>query len=189
MSSSSRASPSHLPCSPRPCEPEARPRIAVEDPGSRGARDELIHWGLQPIPVPVDEHGLRVDELARSLLDPPDTLAVKVRAARTDGRAAIDAEELSDGTRNLLQILASLRGSDPQAEAAAWDGRRYSSLKSDVADAVVSALSPVQDRVRELLEDSAGLGDVLADGARRARETAGVPYGRVAAASGLSKPL
>ncbi|GIF69455.1 GntR family transcriptional regulator [Asanoa ishikariensis] len=40
--------------------------IAVEDPGSRGARDELAHWGLEPVPVPVDEHGLRVAELART---------------------------------------------------------------------------------------------------------------------------
>jgi len=39
--------------------------IAVEDPGSRGARDDLAYWGLRPVPVPVDEHGLRVAELAR----------------------------------------------------------------------------------------------------------------------------
>ena len=39
--------------------------IAVEDPGSRGSRDELAYWGLRPVPVPVDEHGLQVDELAR----------------------------------------------------------------------------------------------------------------------------
>src|SRR5581483_817628 len=39
--------------------------IAVEDPGSRGARDELSYWGLRPVPVPVDEHGLQVGELAR----------------------------------------------------------------------------------------------------------------------------
>ena len=39
--------------------------IAVEDPGSRGARDDLAYWGLRPVPVPVDEHGLRVGELAR----------------------------------------------------------------------------------------------------------------------------
>ena len=37
--------------------------IAVEDPGSRGARDELAYWGLRPVPVPVDEHGLRVEAL------------------------------------------------------------------------------------------------------------------------------
>ena len=39
--------------------------IAVEDPGSGGARDELAYWGLRPAPVPVDEHGLRVDDLTR----------------------------------------------------------------------------------------------------------------------------
>ena len=26
--------------------------IAVEDPGSRGSRDELAYWGLRPVPVP-----------------------------------------------------------------------------------------------------------------------------------------
>ncbi len=39
--------------------------IAVEDPGSRGSCDELAYWGLRPVPVPVDEHGLQVDDLAR----------------------------------------------------------------------------------------------------------------------------
>jgi GntR family transcriptional regulator / MocR family aminotransferase len=40
--------------------------IAVEDPGSRGALDEFAYWGLRPIPVPVDDDGVRVDALARS---------------------------------------------------------------------------------------------------------------------------
>ena len=43
----------------------ATEEIAVEDPGSRGARDELAYWGLRPVPVPVDGHGLQVGELAR----------------------------------------------------------------------------------------------------------------------------
>jgi GntR family transcriptional regulator/MocR family aminotransferase len=41
-------------------------QIAVEDPGSRGTRDELAHWGLRPVPVTVDGDGLDVAELARS---------------------------------------------------------------------------------------------------------------------------
>lgn len=40
--------------------------IAVEDPGSRGARDELAHWGLQPVPVAVDAHGADVEQLERT---------------------------------------------------------------------------------------------------------------------------
>ncbi len=39
-------------------------RIAVEDPGSLGSRDELIYWGLATTPVPVDEHGLQTSHLA-----------------------------------------------------------------------------------------------------------------------------
>lgn len=37
--------------------------IAVEDPGSRGAIDEFTFWGLHTVPVPVDDDGIRVDEL------------------------------------------------------------------------------------------------------------------------------
>ncbi|MBX8689422.1 aminotransferase class I/II-fold pyridoxal phosphate-dependent enzyme [Mycobacterium sp. 20091114027_K0903767] len=40
--------------------------IAVEDPGSRGAVDELEYWGLRPVPIPVDDDGIRVTELAAS---------------------------------------------------------------------------------------------------------------------------
>ncbi|MFD3678436.1 PLP-dependent aminotransferase family protein [Streptomyces sp. NPDC058613] len=38
-------------------------RVVVEDPGSLGARRQLAHWGLEPVPVPVDAAGLDVSEL------------------------------------------------------------------------------------------------------------------------------
>jgi len=41
-------------------------RIAVEDPGSLGSRDQLTYWGLVTVPVPVDEHGLMTGDLAGS---------------------------------------------------------------------------------------------------------------------------
>ncbi|MFI9050734.1 PLP-dependent aminotransferase family protein [Streptomyces sp. NPDC053427] len=37
--------------------------IAVEDPGSLGARQHLRHWQLETPPVPVDAEGIRVDAL------------------------------------------------------------------------------------------------------------------------------
>jgi GntR family transcriptional regulator/MocR family aminotransferase len=40
---------------------------AVEDPGSRGARDQMAHWGVRPRPVPVDDEGLRVDALTQDV--------------------------------------------------------------------------------------------------------------------------
>ena len=33
--------------------------IAVEEPGSTGAREQLRDWGMDTPPVSVDEHGLR----------------------------------------------------------------------------------------------------------------------------------
>ena len=38
---------------------------AVEDPGSRGARDQMAHWGVRPEGVPVDEEGILVDRLTQ----------------------------------------------------------------------------------------------------------------------------
>jgi GntR family transcriptional regulator/MocR family aminotransferase len=49
-------------------------RIAVEDPGHRWRTRTIAASGLQVVPVPVDEHGLRVDEL-------PDVPAVVVSPA------------------------------------------------------------------------------------------------------------
>ena len=46
-----------------------RGAIAVEDPGSRGARDQLTHWGLRPVPIPVDDEGMRVEDLTGTGLD------------------------------------------------------------------------------------------------------------------------
>ncbi|RJK96010.1 PLP-dependent aminotransferase family protein [Vallicoccus soli] len=40
--------------------------MAVEDPGSRGAREEVAHWGLDPVPVAVDADGVDVAALAAS---------------------------------------------------------------------------------------------------------------------------
>jgi GntR family transcriptional regulator / MocR family aminotransferase len=33
---------------------------AFEDPGSRGARDQLAHWGVRAVSTPVDEQGIQV---------------------------------------------------------------------------------------------------------------------------------
>jgi len=81
--------------------------IAVEDPGSRGARDDLAYWGLRPVPVPVDEHGLRAGELARGearavLLTPAHqfptgvVLAPRRRRELMDWAAAADALIIED---------------------------------------------------------------------------------------------
>jgi GntR family transcriptional regulator/MocR family aminotransferase len=81
--------------------------IAVEDPGSRGARDELAYWGLRPVPIPVDDQGLKVGDLVRSdlravLLTPAHqfptgvVLAPRRRRELLDWAAAVDALVIED---------------------------------------------------------------------------------------------
>ena len=70
-------------------------RIAVEDPGSRGAREELAHWGMDLVPVPVDEQGLDVRALAGSgaqaaLLTPAHQFPTGVVLAPPRRRALLD---------------------------------------------------------------------------------------------------
>ncbi|MFG2092939.1 PLP-dependent aminotransferase family protein [Streptomyces sp. NPDC048612] len=45
---------------------DGMPSIAVEDPGSLGARQHLQYWRMATPPVPVDEDGIRVDALRAS---------------------------------------------------------------------------------------------------------------------------
>jgi GntR family transcriptional regulator/MocR family aminotransferase len=76
--------------------------IAVEDPGSRGARDDLAYWGLRPVPVPVDEHGLQVGELARGgppavLLTPAHQFPTGVVLAPQRRRDLLDWAAGTDG--------------------------------------------------------------------------------------------
>ncbi len=73
--------------------------VAVEDPGSRGTRDELAHWGLRPVPVRVDDEGLCVDELAASgagvvLLTPAHQFPTGVVLSPARRRALLDRAEL-----------------------------------------------------------------------------------------------
>jgi GntR family transcriptional regulator / MocR family aminotransferase len=37
--------------------------VATENPGSRGSRDLFAYWGVRPVPIPVDEDGLRTSDL------------------------------------------------------------------------------------------------------------------------------
>ena len=86
---------------------EGRTPIAVEDPGSRGARDELAYWGLRPVPVPVDDQGLSTGDLAHRdlravLLTPAHqfptgvVLAPRRRRELLDWAAAADAVIIED---------------------------------------------------------------------------------------------
>jgi tryptophanyl-tRNA synthetase len=107
------------------------------------------------------------------LLDDPKVSAKKIRSAVTDtGREIVYDPEGKPGVSNLLTILSGLTGSEIPALESKFAGAGYGDLKKEVAAAYTEVAEPFRDAVQTLLADPDRLDDILADGARRAREQA-----------------
>jgi tryptophanyl-tRNA synthetase len=104
------------------------------------------------------------------LLDEPSVSAKKIRSAVTDSGSEIrfDADE-KPGISNLLTIYSALTGEPITALEQQYAGKGYGALKGDLADLVVTFVTPFRERTLELLEDQSYLTAVLQKG----NETAG----------------
>jgi tryptophanyl-tRNA synthetase len=108
-----------------------------------------------------------------NLLDDPQASAKKIRSAVTDtGREIVFDPANKPGVSNLLTILSALSGTEVPVLQERFAGAGYGDLKKEVAEAYVGFAEPFADTVRGLLTDPDKLDDILADGARRARESA-----------------
>ncbi|MDQ3067995.1 MAG: tryptophan--tRNA ligase [Actinomycetota bacterium] len=105
------------------------------------------------------------------LLDEPDVIRKKFRSAVTDSGSEVVRAPDKPGVTNLIDILSSLTGEPAEAIESRYQGSGYGQFKTDVGDAVVEALAPVQQRYRDLRADAAELQRLLDRGAEKARET------------------
>ncbi|MFC8501938.1 tryptophan--tRNA ligase [Pedococcus sp. NPDC057267] len=120
------------------------------------------------------------------LMEDPARIAKNIRSAVTDTEAEVRYDpEGKPGVSNLLVIHSVLSGTPVEQVAESFAGKGYGDLKKEVADVVVAALTPFQERMRELLDDPAELDRILADGADRAREVARGTMARVRDRVGL----
>jgi tryptophanyl-tRNA synthetase len=107
------------------------------------------------------------------LMDEPARIAKKIRSAVTDtGREIIFSPEDKPGISNLLMIYSALSGRSITELQDAYDGRGYGDLKKDLAEVVVEAVTPIQERTRAWLDDPAQLDKLLTGGAEKARVVA-----------------
>jgi tryptophanyl-tRNA synthetase len=104
------------------------------------------------------------------LLDPPDTIRKKFKAAVTDSGREVRRAPDKPGIANLIDIMSVATGDAPEAIEARYDGAGYGPFKGDVAEAVVALLEPVQKRYQALRSDARELERLLAVGAEKARE-------------------
>ena len=106
------------------------------------------------------------------VLEEPDTILRKFKRAVTDSGMEIVRAEDKPGISNLIEILAVVRGTSPQAIEQEFAGARYGDFKLAVGEAVVDYLAPVRERYTALRADEATLEEILAEGADRARALA-----------------
>ncbi len=106
------------------------------------------------------------------MLDPPDVVRKKVKSAVTDSGSEVRRGDEKPGVTNLIDIMTVATGETPGAIEVRYDGGGYGQFKSDVADAVVELLAPIQARYATLRGDPAELTRLLAVGAEKAREAA-----------------
>lgn len=115
------------------------------------------------------------DQSRINLTDDADTIAAKVKKARTDAEPLPETlDGLADRpeAKNLVAIYAALAGTTREAVIAEYAGQGFGAFKPRLAELAVSELAPVTAEMRRLMDDPAEIDRVLADGARRAAEIA-----------------
>ena len=122
------------------------------------------------------------------VLDEPDAVAKKFRSAVTDSGREVGRGEGKEGIENLIEILSVVRGVEPEAIEAEFEGAGYGDFKAAVGEAVADYLAPVRERYAELRADEAELERVLAAGAERAREIAAPTLADVRERMGVAEP-
>jgi tryptophanyl-tRNA synthetase len=123
------------------------------------------------------------------VLDDEKTIAKKVQTAVTDSGTEVVRGPGKPGISNLIEVLAVVRGVEPQAVEAEFDGSGYGRFKQVVAEEIAAYLAPVRERYAELRPDEAELEDVLREGADRARSIAERTMLRVRDRMGVGAPV
>ncbi len=110
-----------------------------------------------------------------NLTDDADTIAQKIRKARTDPDPLPSDVEGLEGraeAANLVNIYAALSDSTPEAVLREVGGMQFSQFKPKLAELAVEKLSPISAEMARLMQDKAEIDRLLARGAERARAIA-----------------
>ncbi len=124
------------------------------------------------------------------VLDEPNVVLKKFKRAVTDSEdpPTIRRGAGKAGITNLIEILASVRGSEPADVERDFANARYGDFKVAVGEEVAAWLAPVRERYEALRADEDALEGALAAGAGKARALASETLRDVRRAMGVGPP-
>ena len=111
------------------------------------------------------------DQSRINLTDDADTIAAKIRKAKTDPAPLPDTVEgLKDRpeARNLVNIYAALADHTPAQVIQDFAGAAFGTFKPALADLAVARLAPITTEMSRLMKDPAEIDRILGKGANRA---------------------
>ncbi|MEW4285358.1 tryptophan--tRNA ligase [Priestia koreensis] len=122
-----------------------------------------------------------------TMLDDAKTIEKKIKSAVTDSEGIVRYDkENKAGISNLMGIYSILSGKTLEEIETMYDGKGYGDFKSDLAQVVIDALTPIQERYYELI-DSTELDDILDQGAEKANKVAGNMLRKMRNAMGIGR--
>ncbi|WP_420585134.1 tryptophan--tRNA ligase [Ruegeria sp.] len=110
-----------------------------------------------------------------NMTDDADTIAKKIRKAKTDPEALpseLDGLDNRPEARNLVNIYAALSDQSAEQVLAEVGGKQFGEFKPMLAELAVEKLSPISSEMARLMGEEAEIDRILAKGAEKARAIA-----------------
>ncbi|MDU9794119.1 tryptophan--tRNA ligase [Helicobacter pylori] len=117
------------------------------------------------------------------LLDEPDIIVRKIKKAATDSIGVIAFDEKREGIFNLLNIYMLLSNESPESIEERFKNKGYGDFKKELAEVVIQALKPIQERYKEISNDEVKA--ILNGGVKKARPLAQMTYQKAKELMGL----
>jgi tryptophanyl-tRNA synthetase len=111
------------------------------------------------------------DQSRINMNDDADTIAAKIRRAKTDPEplpADVAGLEGRPEARNLVGIYAALSETDHDSVLRDFGGKGFGAFKESLADLMVDKLAPINAETRRWLDDPGSIVQILKTGAERA---------------------
>jgi tryptophanyl-tRNA synthetase len=102
------------------------------------------------------------------IMDSPEVIRRKINRCVTDSVGVVKYTDSQPGVKNLINILGAVTGMSCEDIEAKYEGKGYAEFKNDVAEALIKELSPIQDKVNELLQNKKYLEEIYKKGAEKA---------------------
>jgi len=102
------------------------------------------------------------------LLDDPDTIMRKFKRAVTDSDTRIIYSNEKPEIRNLLDIYIAITHKSVEEVVAHFEGKGYGDFKSEIGEAVIEELRPLQNRFNDLTKNKDYIDSVIKNNGEKA---------------------